>query len=94
MVNKAQRFLYSFLEYKPFVHNSKIKTQQNIDRIMKKQQAYLFNTKSMIMQQSARFRSASATIAPKYDQQRLRENTFRGHRSLRNRTGQLIVPKS
>ena len=46
------------------------------------------------MQQSARFRSASATIAPKYDQQRLRENTFRGHRSLRNRKGQLIVPKS
>ena len=93
MMSRSQRFIFNSLyEFESKFQNSKMKTQQNIDRIVKQQTSYITNTKNMITHQSARLRSASVTIAPYYDQDRLRENTFRGHRSLRNRIGHGIQP--
>lgn len=91
MMSSTQRFIFNSLyEFESKFQNSKMKTQQNMDRIIKQQKAYITNTKNLITHQSARLRSASVTITPYYDQNRLRENTFRGHRSLRNRIGQQI----
>lgn len=87
----SQRFVFNSLyELESKVQNTKMKTQQNIDRIIIQKTAFMTNTQSMITHQSARLRSASVTVAPKYDQLRLRENTFRGHRSLRSRIRQPI----
>ena len=65
----SQRFVFNSLyELESKVQNTKMKTQQNIDRIIKKKTAYMTNIENMITNSSTRLRSASVTVAPHYDQ--------------------------